>query len=74
MTKKSSPPATGAAEPEKPAPAPAKVMLYVHRDVAFKFKEMALHERRKANDLYLEAIDQYLQTKGLGGLRGVIKA
>ena len=51
----------------------AKVMLYVHPDVAFKFKEMALHERRKANDLYLEAIDQYLIAKGLGGLKGVVK-
>lgn len=50
-----------------------RVMLYTHPKVARKFKEIAFIENRKANDVYLEALDQYLTKQGHGGLKGVIE-
>ena len=51
----------------------ARVMLYLHPKVARKFKEMAFVEDRKANDIYLEALDLYLTQQGHNGLKGVIE-
>ncbi len=68
--------ATVEAEPEtlppvKPAKAVSKVMVYMPTKVARKFKEIAFIEDRKANDIYLEALDLYLTKQGHGGLDGV---
>lgn len=49
----------------------ARVMLYTHPKVARKFKEIAFIENRKANDVYLAALDLYLTQQGHGGLKGV---
>lgn len=49
----------------------SKVMLYVHPRVAKKIKEIALHHDCKANDIYLKAIDRYLEAEGYGGIRDV---
>jgi hypothetical protein len=57
--------------PVKPAKAVAKVMVYMPSKVARKFKEIAFIEDRKANDIYLEALDLYLTKQGHGGLDGV---
>lgn len=66
------------AAPAKPVKASAgtadnqtRVMVYLPPKVARKFKEMAFFENRKANDLYLEAVDQYLTKQGHGGIKGV---
>ena len=66
------------AAPAKPAKASAgtadnqtRVMVYLPPKVARKFKEMAFFENRKANDLYLEAVDAYLTKQGHGGIKGV---
>ncbi|TXN78602.1 hypothetical protein [Methylobacterium sp. WL8] len=66
------------AAPTKPAKASAgtadnqtRVMIYLPAKVARKFKEMAFFEDRKANDLYLEAVDAYLTKQGHGGIKGV---
>ena len=48
-----------------------KVMVYMPAKVARKFKEIAFTEDRKANDVYLEALDLYLTKQGHGGLKGV---
>lgn len=48
-----------------------RVMVYLPPKVARKFKEMAFFENRKANDLYLEAVDAYLTKQGHGGIKGV---
>jgi hypothetical protein len=55
----------------KPAKRYAKVMVYCHPKVARKFKEIAFTEDRKANDVYLEALDLYLTRAGHGGIDGV---
>jgi hypothetical protein len=55
----------------KPNKAVAKVMIYMPPKVARKFKEIAFTEDRKANDVYLEALDLYLTQQGHGGLKGV---
>jgi len=55
----------------KPGKAVAKVMIYMPPKVARKFKEIAFIEDRKANDVYLEALDLYLTQQGHGGLKGV---
>src|SRR3954469_14861923 len=70
------PPAGEAAEiatlkPAKPGKAVAKVMIYMPPKVARKFKEIAFTEDRKANDVYLDALDLYLTQQGHGGLKGV---
>jgi hypothetical protein len=57
--------------PVKPSRAVAKVMVYMPSKVARKFKEIAFIEDRKANDIYLEALDLYLTKQGHGGLDGV---
>jgi hypothetical protein len=57
--------------PAKPAKVQAKVMVYMHPKVARKFKEIAFVEDRKANDVYLDAIDLYLTQQGHGGIKGV---
>ena len=64
--------------PAKPAKGAAgtadnqtRVMVYLPPKVARKFKEMAFFENRKANDLYLEAVDAYLTKQGHGGIKGV---
>ena len=57
--------------PVKPTKAVAKVMIYMPPKVARKFKEMAFTEDRKANDIYLEALDLYLTKRGHGGISGV---
>lgn len=61
----------GAPAPAKPAKDVAKVMLYLHPKVARKFKEIAFTEDRKAHDVYLDALDAYLEAQGHGGLKGV---
>src|SRR3954453_11504023 len=58
-------------KPAKPGRAVAKVMIYMPPKVARKFKEIAFTEDRKANDVYLEALDLYLTQQGHGGLKGV---
>src|SRR3954447_5863396 len=58
-------------KPAKPGKAVAKVMIYMPSKVARKFKEIAFTEDRKANDVYLEALDLYLTQQGHGGLKGV---
>ena len=62
-----------AAKPAGKSSAQTRVMLYTHPKVARKFKEIAFIENRKANDIYLEALDLYLTQQGHGGLKGVIK-
>ena len=59
--------------PTKPARVSpeGRVMVYLPPKVARKFKEMAFFENRKANDLYLEAVDAYLTKQGHGGIKGV---
>src|SRR5215213_2154239 len=57
--------------PVKPSKAVAKVMVYMPSKVARKFKEIAFIEDRKANDIYLEALNLYLTQQGHGGLAGV---
>lgn len=71
-------PMVAEAAPAKPAKASAgsadnqtRVMVYLPPKVARKFKEMAFFESRKANDLYLEAVDAYLTKQGHGGIKGV---
>ena len=51
----------------------ARVMLYLHPKVARKFKEIGFVENRKAHDVYLDALDFYLNHAGHGGLRKVIE-
>ena len=58
-------------QPAKPSKGVAKVMVYMPAKVARKFKEIAFIEDRKANDVYLEALDMYLTKNGHGGLKGV---
>jgi hypothetical protein len=57
--------------PPKPSKGVAKVMVYMPAKVARKFKEMAFTEERKANDVYLDALDLYLRQQGHGGLKAV---
>lgn len=49
----------------------AKVMVYMPTKVARKFKEIALYQDRKANDVYLDALDLYLRHEGHGDLGSV---
>lgn len=58
------------AKPTRASPE-GRVMIYLPPKVARKFKEMAFFENRKANDLYLEAVDAYLTKQGHGGIKGV---
>lgn len=51
----------------------SKTMVYLHPKVARKFKEIAFVENRKANDVYLDALDLYLRQQGHGGLNDVIE-
>lgn len=51
----------------------SKVMVYLHPKVARKFKEIAFVEERKANEVYLDALDLYLRQQGHGGLKDVIE-
>ena len=41
--------------------------------VARKFREIAFTEDRKANEVYLEALDLYLTKQGHGGIKGVVE-
>lgn len=59
-----------AAAPEEKAEV-ARVMLYLSPKVAKKVKEIALHQDRKAHDVYLEALDAYLKDQGFGGLAAI---
>lgn len=61
-------PAAAAAKPPKRV---AKVMLYLPPKVARKIKEIAFTEDRKANDVYLAAVDLYLRSEGHGGVKEV---
>ena len=47
-------------------------MVYMPAKVARKFKEMAFTEDRKANDVYLDALDLYLRQQGHGGIKEVV--
>ena len=58
-------------KPAKSSKTVAKVVVYMPPKVARKFKEIAFTEDRKANDVYLEALDLYLTQQGHGGLKGV---
>jgi hypothetical protein len=58
-------------KPAKPTKTVAKVVVYMPPKVARKFKEIAFTEDRKANDVYLDALDLYLTQQGHGGLKGV---
>jgi hypothetical protein len=60
-----------AMRPVKAAKGVAKVMVYMPAKVARKFREIAFTEERKANDVYLEALDVYLTKQGHGGIKGV---
>jgi hypothetical protein len=55
----------------RPSKAVTKVMVYMPSKVARKFKEIAFTEERKANDVYLEALDLYLAKHGHGGVKAV---
>lgn len=55
----------------KPPKKVAKVMLYLPPKVARKIKEIAFTEDRKANDIYLAALDLYLRNQGHGGVKDV---
>ena len=55
----------------KPSKAVSKVMVYMPAKVARKFKEIAFTEERKANDVYLDALDLYLKKHGHGGIKDV---
>ena len=57
--------------PAKPSKAVSKVMVYMPAKVARKFKEIAFTEERKANDVYLDALDLYLKKHGHGGIKDV---
>jgi len=48
-----------------------RVTVYMPAKVARKFREIAFTEERKANDVYLEALDLYLTKQGHGGIKGV---
>ena len=50
------------------------VTLYLPFEVARKFKELSLKPRRKTNEIYLQAIDQYLKGVNLGGINAVVDA
>ena len=58
-------------KPSKSAKATVQVAVYMPAKVARKFKEIAFIEDRKANDIYLEALDLYLIQQGHGGIKGV---
>ena len=51
----------------------AKVMVYMPAKVARRFREIAFTEERKANDVYLEALDLFLTKQGHGGIKGVVE-
>jgi hypothetical protein len=55
----------------KPSKALSKVLIYMPAKIARKFKEIAFTEDRKANDVYLNALDLYLKQQGHGGTKGV---
>jgi hypothetical protein len=59
--------------PMKSSNGTGKVMVYMPAKVARKFKEIAFTEDRKANDVYLEALDLYLTKQGHGGIKDVVK-
>ncbi len=48
-------------------------MVYMPVKVARKFREISFTDDRKANDLYLEALDDFLTKRGHGGIKGVVK-
>jgi hypothetical protein len=50
-----------------------RVMVYMPVKVARKFREIAFTEDRKANEVYLEALDLYLTKQGHGGIKGVVE-
>ncbi|MEJ1930059.1 hypothetical protein WDZ92_07215 [Nostoc sp. NIES-2111] len=54
-----------------PARQYAVTAAYMPAKVARKFKEIAFTEDRKANDVYLDALDLYLTQQGHGGIKGV---
>jgi hypothetical protein len=60
-------------KPKKAGKAVTKVMVYMPAKVARKFKEIAFTEDRKANDVYLDALDEYLTKQGHGGIKGVVE-
>jgi hypothetical protein len=62
-----------AMQPVKARKSVAKVMVYMPAKVARKFREIAFTEERKANDVYLDALDLYLTKQGHGGIKGVIE-
>jgi hypothetical protein len=77
---------TPAVEAE-PAPVPAKtqqkpkqdkpytkVMVYIPPQVQRKFKEIAFTHDKKANDIYVEAINSYLKAHGYGDISSVVHA
>lgn len=69
--KVASPTVVETSAPAKPSKGVTKVMVYMPAKVARKFKEIAFHEDRKANDVYLDALDLYLEKQGHGGIKGV---
>ena len=48
-------------------------MLYVYPKVARKMKEIAFTEDRKANDIYLDAVDHFFKYVGHRGIKHVIE-
>ena len=58
-------------KPAKSSKTVAKVVVYMPPKVARKFKEIAFTEERKANDVYLDALDLYLKKHGHGGIKDV---
>ena len=59
--------------PQKPVKTVTKVMLYIHPKVARKMKEIAFAEERKTNDVFLDAVDNYLKLAGHRGSKYVIE-
>ncbi len=59
-------------KPDKPSKALTRVMVYLPAKVARKFKEIAFTEDRKANEVYLDALDAFLTKQGHGGIKGII--
>jgi hypothetical protein len=60
------------AAPEPPRkealPKGARSMLYIPSEAKRKIQEIAFAARRKENDIYLDAIREYLERQGYSGL------
>jgi hypothetical protein len=60
--------APAALERKTVANSAARSMLYLPPLVKRKFKEIAFHEDRREHDVYIDALREYLEKRGHGGL------